>query len=326
LQDTGYWFWTKEISSAASENGMDTQLKRTKTAFVDILRTSNRQNLVQNLLSPREPLTSSLVATHAMLATNASAEILDRAKDYIAFHKITELHVRDGVRASTYRLKKLGASFKKKLGNKEIRGADPGLREDILFLLSFGSELEEFEEFVSFAKLKLARICGNEGAIRTHFEDLYIDASRQLAGLASASSGGPPQRIVADKLSKYFKNNANVSRVTSSRIRLSPTDNRQFDLVYEVRRRSRSTTYFAIEVAFQETTNSVIERKSRQAKDLRPVFDRLGYYLCYVIDGAGYFARKKALTDIINYSHRCVGFKNEELDSLCEFIDNVSKT
>ena len=81
--------------------------------------------------------------------------------------------------------------------------------------------------------------------------------------------------------------------------------------------------YIAIEIAFQETTNSVIERKARLASQLYDRFKELQYFLCYVTDGAGYFSRESALKEIICNSHICVTFKKNELNRLCKFIESI---
>jgi len=64
--------------------------------FLSLLEKSTPENIVNNLLNPPLPLTRSLAIKHAMVAAEASAESLDRAKDYITFHKIKTLTINQG--------------------------------------------------------------------------------------------------------------------------------------------------------------------------------------------------------------------------------------
>ncbi|MFC1936768.1 restriction endonuclease, partial [Chloroflexota bacterium] len=76
----------------------------------------------------------------------------------------------------------------------------------------------------------------------------------------------------------------------------------------------------AVEVSFQVTTNSTIERKAGQAKNRYDQIEDKGYKIAYVIDGAGNFERETALGTICDHSHCTVAFSRNELEILCRFI------
>ena len=78
--------------------------------------------------------------------------------------------------------------------------------------------------------------------------------------------------------------------------------------------------YVAIEVGFQVTTNSVIERKAGQAQARYEQAKKAGHKIAYVLDGAGNFQRETALRTICSYSHCTVAFSRSELEVLCEFL------
>jgi len=78
--------------------------------------------------------------------------------------------------------------------------------------------------------------------------------------------------------------------------------------------------YVAIEVSFQVTTNSVIERKGGQAKSRYEQIESAGHKIAYVIDGAGNFERRSAVENICSYSHCTVAFSETELEVLCNFM------
>ncbi len=88
-----------------------------------------------------------------------------------------------------------------------------------------------------------------------------------------------------------------------------------FDLVI-----GKDGKFAAIEISFQVTTNSVIERKAGQAKSRFEQIEKAGHKLAYVIDGAGNFQRETAVRTLCHYSHCTVALSSSELDWLCEFL------
>lgn len=75
-----------------------------------------------------------------------------------------------------------------------------------------------------------------------------------------------------------------------------------------------------IEVSFQVTTNSVIERKSGQAENRFKLMNENGSWIAYVIDGAGNFQRSSAIRNICNFSDCTVAYSKEEIAILANFI------
>jgi hypothetical protein len=88
-----------------------------------------------------------------------------------------------------------------------------------------------------------------------------------------------------------------------------------FDLVV-----SRGLRRVAVEISFQVTTNSVIERKRAQAAPRYELLHNAGYKIAYVIDGVGNFFRKPAIRQICQYSDCTVALSSSELELLCQFI------
>jgi hypothetical protein len=91
-----------------------------------------------------------------------------------------------------------------------------------------------------------------------------------------------------------------------------------FDIVV-----NKSEKYSAIEISFQETTNSTIERKAGQAKSRFEQIDGLVHKIIYIIDGVGNFKRKSALNTINEYSHLLLAFSDSELNKLYHFSKSV---
>lgn len=326
IQENGFWFWSETVAPTKALDPEVDLLRKTREQFQTILANSNHNTLLNNILNAEPPLKPAVALKHAMIASDVGAELLDRAKDFIAFHKIKALTVSLArERPKLHPLKTLGSTFTRRLGNKEIVRANPDLLADLALLVLLGSQINELKRFPSFKRCCLGEICGNPDSLKGYFAQLYLEVSRQIAGKQTAKSGGPPQDLVKRHIEKRF--------VKSGRVRLRPDRRvpnftggrkRQFDLVVEITTPKDVTVYAAIEVAFQETTNSVIERKAREAVTVFRSLKSEGNFLCYVVDGAGYFARPKALADIIENSHRRFTFRESELDALCDFIQEIA--
>ena len=78
-----------------------------------------------------------------------------------------------------------------------------------------------------------------------------------------------------------------------------------------------------IEVSFQVTTNSTIERKAGQAADRQALVHKSGYQIAYVLDGAGNFQRSSAISTICNHSDCTVAYTVAEFKVLSNWIKSV---
>ena len=88
-----------------------------------------------------------------------------------------------------------------------------------------------------------------------------------------------------------------------------------FDIVVE-----KGDEKVGIEVSFQVTTNSTIERKSGQAADRMNLMHSIGYKIAYVLDGAGNFQRSSAISTICENSDCTVAYSKQEFDTLSQWI------
>ncbi|GBC92125.1 Type-2 restriction enzyme BanI [bacterium HR15] len=93
------------------------------------------------------------------------------------------------------------------------------------------------------------------------------------------------------------------------------------EITFDIVAKSPTGRYFAIEVSFQVTTNSVIERKAGQAQSRYNKLHQLGHKIAYVIDGAGNLEREAALRTICEYSDCTAAFSPEELELLVKFLE-----
>ncbi len=91
-----------------------------------------------------------------------------------------------------------------------------------------------------------------------------------------------------------------------------------FDIVV-----SKNNKHIGIEVSFQVTTNSTIERKSGQAADRYNLMHSNGYNIAYILDGAGNFQRRSAISTICANSDCTVAYSSEEFTILSNWLEEI---
>jgi hypothetical protein len=216
---------------------------------------------------------------------------------------------------------KLGISGRKLLKEREL----DKLLQDITTILIFGSACTNKITAQILSKCEIGEYLGQPEKIEKFIKQRYIWVSRITMGSRSNNLGQLAQQFVLEYLEKNL-GIANVEIYSNGTIPgITHTDaqtNRltSFDIVV-----SKNNRYVAIEVSFQVTTNSVIERKAGQAQARYKQIEDAGYKIAYVLDGAGNFQRKTALETICSFSHCTVAFSKSELDVLCEFIRRYLK-
>ncbi|MDE0396608.1 MAG: DpnII family type II restriction endonuclease [Candidatus Poribacteria bacterium] len=139
-------------------------------------------------------------------------------------------------------------------------------------------------------------------------------------GSRANSLGHLVQNYVAEYLKECFsglgvsiQSNGTIPGVSHNDINSNrPTT---FDIVV-----SKQGRFVAVEISFQVTTNSLIERKAGQAQARYNQINSAGHRIAYVLDGAGNFQRKNALGTICSFSHCNVAFSDSELEILRDFI------
>lgn len=138
--------------------------------------------------------------------------------------------------------------------------------------------------------------------------------SRQISGATSTKLGGLVEKFVIRILKEELPDTFEITK--SKKI-----EGKIFDIVVS----SPNNQLFGIEASFQYTTNSTIERKSREAENLAKLLHNAGHFICYVIDGAGNIKiRKNAVSTICRSSDCTVAFSKEEIQLLANFIKENS--
>lgn len=166
---------------------------------------------------------------------------------------------------------------------------------------------------------QIGELMGKYDELSEFISQRYIYLSRITAGAKSNDLGQLLQRHIYKYLAKKLNHkdidinlNSTIPGVSHKQIGKRETN---FDIVL-----NKGEKYIAIEISFQETTNSTIERKAGQAKSIFEQIDGLGNKIIYIIDGVGNFQRQSALNTIDEYSHLLLVFSESELNYLNHFI------
>ena len=206
------------------------------------------------------------------------------------------------------------------LGNKKLFMDGEGLRKsqrlndiyrDMIIILMFGSTSTVNQE-AGLSKCEIGTLLGKADILENFVKQRYINVSRITGGATANSLGQLAQKEVVS----YLKTSLSKEYIVRSNGYIELKDNKiPFDIVV-----SKENQYIGIEISFQVTTNSTIERKAGQARDRFKLMHSNGYKIAYILDGAGNFQRQSALSTICKYSDCTVAYSNKEFEILSNWI------
>ena len=330
LEEVASKFWPSELSELESKLSVLPLLLKTQDQFIHILsiETIELDKLFDIIEASNLP--ANLFLKHLVILADFGGEMLKRVS------REFELLFPDGKLNYLWRGQQRSYTFKvlptQKFSNTSLkidgkklfdkRSLDD-LQRDAITLLLFGSAYsdDDLEVASTLTKCEIGDYLGKPDELTTFIKQRYIWVSRITGGAQSNNLGQLAQRFVG----QYIEENLQLPDIeirTSGRLpgvthtNISTGRLTSFDLVV-----TDSKKYVAIEVSFQVTTNSVIERKSGQAKARYEQVEDAGHKIAYVLDGSGNFERETALRTICAHSHCTVAFSRNELDVLCKYLE-----
>lgn len=329
LEQVASKFWPSELSELEADLSVVPTLLKTQDQFLSIIgvETPDLESLFVIVESAALP--ANLFLKHLVILADFGGEMLKRISRELALIFPTgTLRYRWHGHQHSYSFKALP---KLKLSNQSLRidgkrllVSQPlsDLQKDAIAILLFGSSYSDgdLEVASTLARCEIGEYIGKPDELAAFVKQRYIWVSRITSGAKSNNLGQSAQKFVAQYLSETLAN-PGISIKSSGRLpNVTHTDGEtgrltSFDLVI-----SNGVKYVAVEVCFQVTTNSVIERKSGQARDRYIQVGEAGHKIAYVIDGSGNFERETALRNICVHSHCTVALSRNELDILCQFI------
>lgn len=326
-------WWPKEVREEAQKISILQVLLDTQDKFISILKLANRDN-EQSIfdLIDAAGFSYSLFLKHLVVLVDFGSEPLQRVnKDFIKLFPERKLVFNVGAGNKDYAFSVL--PVKGTLNNKRMRidtvenltvdASDVKLCKDLIMLLTFGGAAIDAGVRAVLYKCTPFEYLGNDEQVEEFVRQNYIRVSRIIAGKTASDLGNVAQQYVVEYLTKSLgqgysvKSNGTIPGVTQNDGATLTT----FDVVVDRKDdTSRHKKYVAIEVTFQETTNSTIERKGGQARDRFEKVTSSRNFIAYIIDGAGNFARRSAVSILCANSHCTVAYTPEEFELLIEFI------
>lgn len=189
----------------------------------------------------------------------------------------------------------------------------------IMLLLHGGAALNPGLPGEILDKCILGSMLGNKPELDKFVRQRYIWVSKITGGATSNAMGHLAEEYVKEQLQHRLPNWDFSKKSIRDISQNEGRTNINFDIVAE----SPNGTCCAIELSFQVTTNSVIERKSGQAQSRQRLLHKNGHYIAYILDGAGNFERESALGAIMQYSDCSVTFKKDEIERLAVFLSEL---
>ncbi|WP_241280081.1 hypothetical protein [Chryseobacterium cucumeris] len=323
-------FWPERIAEMERNSSIIPKLIETQDKFISLLNVADVKPFAwKDVLASSKTLSANLFLKHLMVLADIGGEKLMRFKTELpkVFKDDTMEFIWNGTNYS-YTFQTL--SGKRNWSNTYLKVDGSGLAmdyplsaiiEDVTNLILFGglaiSDLipNDIEE-----KCVIGNLIGHKEELETFVKQRYIWVSRITGGATANSLGNLAQKYVVDflqeKLPKWDFSKKQIPNISQ---------NQRTPLAYDIVAKSPKGKYCAIEVSFQVTTNSTIERKAGQAQSRQNQLNEAGHKIAYIIDGAGNFERSSALRSISQFSDCIVTFKDSELERLSEFLLTLDK-
>lgn len=322
-------FWPVEISESEATQSTIPLLLDSQQQFIHIIGIDVSELDKLFTIIESSTLSANLFLKHLVILADFGGELLKRvSREFPTLFPERKLSYQWRGTPQTYEFQALPS---KKFSNRnlQIEGKQlttasdlDNLKKDAIALLLFGSSYSgnDHNALSMLSKCEIGEYIGKPDQLSLFMKQRYIWVSRIIGGAKANNLGQLAQQFALEYIEEKLavldikiKQGGRIPSVSHT----DPTTGRDtaFDLVV-----TDGYKYVAIEVSFQVTTNSTIERKSGQAKSRFQQIESAGHKIAYVVDGSGNFERKTALKTILAYSHCSVAFTRPELDILCQFL------
>lgn len=332
LEQVGCKWWPKEVRDEAMKVSILQYLIDTQEKFISLLTLAdcNKPEKLFGLLDASD-FEYHLFLKHLALLTDVGSEPIQRFN--ASFNEIfpnKELVFKLGRKEYHYSFLSLPTKGKPNnekmqidtMENLQAKCKNKNLSKDLIMLLIYGAASTTPRTRAILYKCNAFEYLGQEDKIKQFVRENYIRVSRIIAGKTATDLGNVAQIYALEYLSERLGDNYNlVNNGTIPGVKLDDDKEATFDIVVDRKDdEGRIKKYVGIEVSFQETSNSVAERKGREAQARFRNTNNKRCFVAYIIDGAGNFSRPTAMNDMCNNSHCNVAYTPEEFEVLVEFI------
>jgi hypothetical protein len=328
LERTACLYWPTHLSDVVAKISSIPILIKTQEQFLSILKSSDKKSdSWLHTLKESSSLSSNLFLKHLMVLSDIGGERLQRiSKDFEIIFPDNKIDFIWNSKEYSYEFSSTRNRWTNKSLNveksvllKEVEITDDMV--DVITLLLWGSSIIRNSNVPDeiIEKCTLGSLLGKTDELDQFVKQRYIYVSKITGGSTANDLGHACEQYVREYLLNNLTSDFELSGHTIEGISHNDKDLTTFDLVIK---NKIHNIYFAIEISFQVTTNSVIERKSGLAQSRKELLNQNGHKVIYVIDGSGNFQRRNAISTILKYSDLTVNFSDTGLDVLVKFINN----
>ena len=323
LEQVAVLWWPQDLREEVAENSPNLLLRGTFSQFKKFLQDAPDNPAEFSSYVESEPMGSNMLLKHLMIFNDYAGEPVQRlhAQRHNLFPNMSE-----GLcilwNMNEYRLNIEGfLENSKALNNKSLKVDGPSLAHPsehsqlttaLATILSYGAFSTRPDVSEVLLRCDAAIWFGKTHELESHLEQRYLDVNRSVRGAQSNALGQILQRRVKAAIEERYKDYDEI--LTNGTVDVNG-DKITSDIFIKKGKKA-----VAIEVAFQETTNSVIERKGTDAHKRKVLLNSVGIASVYVLDGIGNFQRQSALTKLCENSDCTVAFSDKEFDLLVDFI------
>jgi len=320
-------FWPRDLLARQESVSVIPLLLGTQDKFISILDVSERRpDSWKSVLGETKEFPANLFLKHLMVLADVGGEPLMRLRTELpTIFSAGKMVFEWNGNTHEYGFKEILKS--RRLNNKSLfvdgkslatgRSLD-GAMEDIIMLLLFGSTVTNASlPQVIMGKCMIGSLIGRKTELQKFVKQRYILVSRITAGATANTLGQIAQDYVCELLQSSLPG---WSITRNGQIPGISQNAGNTDINFDIIVKSPANEFFAVEVSYQVTTNSTIERKAGQAQARASLLHQVGHKIAYVIDGAGNFERASALRTICQFSDCTVAFSSQEIQVLVDFL------
>lgn len=326
LEDHAIFWWPDHLNQQNASISIIPELLKTQDDFLKIISLSKKSPFqVFDLISASE-FPANLFVKHLCVLADYGGEPIQRlGRSFQSIFQSSENEFSiDFIWKSTQYRYSFETLPVRGLNNKKLFIDGDGLRKkkkisgiykDIIVILMFGSTSTVSDE-AGLSSCEIGTLLGTTSILEKYVKERYINVSRITGGANANSLGQLAQREVFDYLRDSLGDDFRVT--SNGYINLKGYNKKggmPFDIVVE-----KQGKKIGIEISFQVTTNSTIERKSGQAVDRFNLMHANGHKIAYILDGAGNFQRKSAVSTICSNSDCTIAYSKKEFAILSRWI------
>ncbi len=328
LEKKAVKWWSKELEAKVAAESVIPRLIETQEQFVSILKLSGNEPCQVFDVLQASRMSANLFLKHLVILADYGGELIKRLGR--EFTEIFEVDPETNRRVMRFIFREHQEIYQfqtlpiNALGNPklEIDGISitkvvslSPLYKDMIMILLHGATSDS-AHLAALEKCEIGVLLGDEAAIDKYVREKYLHVSRITTGANTNSLGQIAQTYVLESLRNLLPQDYQLTRNGSIILtNYDKIDGMPFDIVVH-----KNGKKVGIEVSFQVTTNSVIERKSGQAENRLNLMHEHEFWIAYVIDGAGNFQRSSAIGTICNFSDCTVAYSLNEMTILANFI------